>query len=212
LPGAGHACLTRRVPGSASHGNGAGNPGLARALRNVALLLLAVSALLTLAGLPWLRQGVAAGRLPRAVLAAPPVLLGLFVLGYAIYRLALVRAGRYPAGKALAQAGLMVLAVVLVARMTLEPAALPAAGRLERGLRSGNADLRALAAELARYRPADEGRSLIPRLVELLDDPDVEVRREAHASLVVLVGEDLGSAEGAAARWRARLGETARPR
>ncbi len=148
----------------------------------MALALLAVSAVLTLAGLPWLRAGVAAGRLPRAVLAAPPVLLGLFVVGYAIYRLALVRAGQLPAGKALAQVGLMVLALVLVARMALEPAALPAAGRLERGLRSRNPELRALAAEVARCRPASELQPVLPLLVDLLDDPDPDVRREAHAT------------------------------
>jgi hypothetical protein len=201
--------LTPGVPETSRPKNGPRIARFVRALRNLALALLAVSAVLTLAGLPWLREGVAAGRLPRAVLAAPPVLLGLFVAGYASYRLALVRAGRYPPGKALALVGLMVLAVVLVARMALEPATLPVAGRLERGLRSRNADLRALAAELARYRPASELQPLLPLLVELLDDGDPDVRREAHATLVALVGEDLGSGEGAAARWRLRLGEAA---
>jgi hypothetical protein len=176
----------------------------------VVVALLAVSTVLTLVWLPSLRAGVASGRWPWAVLAIPPVLLGAFVVGYALYRLALVRAGRYPAGKALAQLGLMVFALVLVARIAFDPGALKLpGGRLERGLRSGNPDARALAAEVARYRPPGEVRPLVPLLVELLDDPDLEVRREAHASLVAIAGEDLGSGEGAAARWRVRLGEPA---
>lgn len=170
--------------------------------------LLAVATVLTLAWLPSLRQGVAAGRWPRAALAIPPGLLAAFICAYAVYRLALVRAGRYPPGKALAQLGLMVLALLLVAGVAFDPAPLaPQRGRLERGLRSGNADVRALAAELARYRAADRVRPLVPVLVELLDDRDPEVRREARASLVAITGEDLGEGEGASARWRARFGE-----
>jgi hypothetical protein len=172
--------------------------------------LLAVSTVLTLAWLPSLRAGVASGRWPRVVLAVPPTLLGTFICGYAVYRFALVRAGRYRAGKALAQLGLMLLALGLVAGVALDPGpAVPQRGRLERGLRSGSPDVRALAAELARYRAADRVRPLIPLLVELLDDADPEVRREAHTSLVAITGEDLGQGEGASARWRARFREPA---
>lgn len=172
------------------------------------VLLLVLSAVLTLAWLPSLRAGVSAGRWPRAVLAIPPLLLGAFICGYAVYRLTLVRAGRYPSGKALAQVGLMVLALVLVGGLALEPVPpAPQEGRLERGLRSGSADVRALAAELARYRAVDRVRPLVPLLLRLLDDPDPEVRREAHTTLVAITGEDLGDGEGASARWRARFGE-----
>ena len=169
--------------------------------------LLAATTVLTLAWLPSLRAGVASGRWPRAVLAVPPVLLGVFICGYALYRFALVRAGRYSPGKALAQVGLMLLALVLVAGVALDPGPLgPQRGRLERGLRSSNPDVRALAAELARARSADRVRPLVPLLVELLEDRDPEVRREAHASLVAITGEDLGEGQAAAARWRARFG------
>jgi len=66
--------------------------------------------------------------------------------------------------------------------------------------------VRAFAAELARHRPRDEGRSLAPGLAALLDDPSPEVRRQAHASLVAIVGADAGGeGPGAAGRWRARL-------
>jgi len=178
-----------------------------RILRHLLVLLLTACAALTLAGLPAVGALVASGRWPRSVLAVPPVLLGVYTVGYAAYRLALVRAGRYPAGKALAQVGLMLLAVGIVAGITLDTGpGQRGPGRIERGLRSGDPDVRALAAELARYRPGERGESLVPRLIELLEDPDPDVRREAHASLVALTGLDLGQAAGAGARWRAATG------
>jgi hypothetical protein len=176
----------------------------------VVVALLAIATILTLACLPALRAGVAAGRWPRAVLAIPPALVGVFICGYAAYRFALVRAGRYPAGKALAHVGLMLLALGLVAGLALDPGPLgPRRGRLERALRSSDPDVRALAAELVRYRSADRVRPLVPLLVGLLGDSDPEVRREAHASLVAITGEDLGEGPDAAGRWRARFPEPA---
>lgn len=184
-------------------------PAAARRLRGVVVMLLAVSAALTLAWVPWLRGPVAAGRWPRAVLAVPPILLGAFIAVYAVYRFTLVRAGRYPAGKALAQVGLMLLVLGVVAGVALDPGPLARRpGRLERALRSGDPDVRAIAAELVRFRPPSSARPLVPRLIELLDDPDPDVRREAHASLVAVTGEDLGEDEGAVARWRARWDAT----
>lgn len=171
------------------------------------VILLVLSTALTLAWLPSLRAAVADGRWPRGILAVPPGLLGLFIVGYTAYRFSLVRAGRYPAGKALAQVGLMLLALGIVTGVALDPVQ-PAQrpGRLERGLRSGSADVRALAAELARYRPAEESRPLVPLLIGLLEDRDPQVRREAHASLVAVTGEDLGQGQEAVARWRSRFG------
>ncbi len=196
------------MPSAASEGTRPRIPSTARTLRYLVLGLLALATVLTLAWLPSLRVEVASGRLPRAVLAIPPALLAVFIGGYAAYRFTLVRAGRYPAGKALAQVGLMVLALLLVARFALDPVPpTPRGGRLERGLRSGSADVRALAAELARYRAADRVRPLVPLLVALLDDPDPEVRLEAHTSLGAITGEDLGVGEGASLRWRARFAE-----
>jgi hypothetical protein len=73
-----------------------------------------------------------------------------------------------------------------------------------RPLASTDPDVRALAAEVARYRPREEVGVVAGRLVELLDDPAPEVRRQAHAALVALAGHDAGGeGPGAAGRWRA---------
>jgi HEAT repeat protein len=74
-------------------------------------------------------------------------------------------------------------------------------------MRSEDDSVRALAAELARHRPRGEGERCAPALAELLDDPSSEVRRQAHASLVAILGSDLGGeGPGAPERWRAHLG------
>ena len=61
-----------------------------------------------------------------------------------------------------------------------------------------------MAAELVRHREAQDGRRYVPRLVALLSDPAVEVRRQARASLSAMAREDVGG-EGpdAPERWRA---------
>jgi hypothetical protein len=181
-------------------------PKAVRAARWVLLGLLILSALLTLFGLPELQREVAAGRWPRGALAGPPALLALFVVGFAAYRIALVRAGRYGAGKALVQVAVMFLVFAVVAGVVLRPAEpMPgqAAPSLARPLASSDPDVRALGAELARYRPEQEVREVAGRLIELLDDPAPEVRRQAHAALVALAGQDAGGeGPGAAGRWR----------
>lgn len=168
--------------------------------------LLIVSAILTVFALPELQREVAAGRWPRGALAGPPVLLGLFIVGFGAYRMVLVRDGRYSAGKALVQVGLMFLILAVIAGVALRPAERRAgqdAASLVRPLASTDPDVRALAAEVARYRPREEIRGVAGRLVELLDDPAPEVRRQAHAALVVLAGSDVGGeGPGAAGRWR----------
>jgi hypothetical protein len=136
------------------------------------------------------------------------VLLATFVIGYAGYRLVLVRAGRYPAGKALVQVAVMALVVGIVARAALVPTEMTepfraAPADLLGPLASSDPDVRALAAEVARHRPRAEALALVGALVELLDDPSPAVRREAHASLVAIAGHDAGGeGQGAAARWR----------
>ena len=168
------------------------------------VVLLASCVVLGVIWLPELRGEVAEGRWPRVALIVPPALLSLFIAGYAAYRWSLVRAGRYPAGKALAQVGLMLLGLGVVAGATRE--SVPGAerpGRVAWGLRSSSPEVRAMAAELARHRPPEVARSLLPRLVELLADPDAEVRREAHASLVALCGQDLGSGKESQPAWSA---------
>jgi hypothetical protein len=182
-------------------------PGFLRVLRGALVVLLALSALLTLVGLPELGEEVADGRWPSAALALPPILLALFIAGYAVYRWALVRAGRYPAGKALVQVGLMVLLLGVVAGFAIDRVSTVRARRdpITRGLRASDPGVRAMAAELVRHRPPEAVLHLAPRLVELLGDRSLEVRREAHASLVALAGADLGDGPAAAPRWRARF-------
>ena len=190
-------------------------PPVVRTARWVLAGLLIVSAALTLFGLPELQREVAEGRWPRAALGIPPTLLAVFIVGYAAYRLALVRAGRYRAGKALVQVALMFLVLAIVAGLALRPGEGPPRGQgpvaLPRPLASADPDVRALAAEVARYRPAEQGRVVAARLVELLDDSAPEVRRQAHAALVALAGSDVGGeGPGASARWREWVRSTAR--
>lgn len=183
-------------------------PRAVRIARWVLYGLLIASAMLTVFGLPELQREVAAGRFPRAALAAPPALLAIFIVGYALYRFALVRAGRYGAGKALVQVAVMFLVLAVVAGVALHPGERRVAGEgavpLARPLASTDPDVRALAAELARYRPPEQVRGVAGRLVELLDDPAPEVRTQAHAALVAAAGSDVGgSGPGAQDRWRA---------
>jgi len=183
-------------------------PRAVRVARWVLFALLLVSAALTLFGVPLLQRAVAAGRWPPFTLALPPALLAVFIAGYAAYRIALVRAGRYSAGKALVQVAVMLLVLGVVAGVALVPpeGAGPgqAAVKLERPLASSDPDVRALAAELARHRPPEQALAVAERLADLLDDPAPEVRRQAHASLVALAGADVGGeGPGAGARWRA---------
>jgi len=184
-------------------------PATVRALRWILFALLLAAAVLTLVGAPELGRAVAAGRWPRAALAIPPAALATFIAVYAAYRFVLVRAGRYPAGKALAQVGLMVIALGVVAGVVLDEVqgerAQTAAAPVELGrpLRSSDPVVRAMAAELVRYRDREAAVRYVGRLIELLDDRSPEVRRQARASLAALAGRDVGG-EGptAAARWR----------
>jgi len=157
--------------------------------------LLVASAALAL----WVSQVPEA--VPEALAAASPWVFLLFVTTFAIYRLALVRARRYPASKALFQIGTAVLFFMLLlprARVAGDPDEL---GRL---LRHGDPAVRSLAAEVVPHRP--DGQRHARLLVEQLGDADARVRAAAHASLVALAGTDLGppgDAE-AARRWKER--------
>ncbi len=206
MPGATRACFTARMPAAGSAGEGGRLPRSVRALRWILFALLLLSTVLTLVGLPELRREVAAGSFPRAALALPPAFLALFILGYAAYRFALVRAGRYSAGKAMVQTGLMVLALGVIAGIALERGQPPAAdGPVDLGhaLASADPGARAMAAELLRHRPREVGLAQVGRLVDLLGDPSPEVRRQAQASLVQLAGEDVaGEGRDVAGRWR----------
>lgn len=201
------ACFTARMSAGAREGKVGRLPSSVRALRWILFALLLLSTVLTLVGLPELQREVAAGRFPRVALALPAAFLALFILGYAAYRFVLVRAGRYPAGKALVQTGLMVLVLGVIAGIALERGQPPAGALpvdLGRALASADPDARAMAAELVRHRPREAGLAQVARLVDLLEDPSPEVRRQSRASLVQLAGEDVaGESRDASGRWRA---------
>jgi hypothetical protein len=145
------------------------------------------------------------GRRPELLLA--PVLLGLFAIGFTAYRFTLVRSGRYHAGKAFVQVGLLGLVLFLFVPGSVErwkaSGATPPVD-LTRQLRSVDPEARAMAAELVRHREPQDARRYVPRLVALLSDPSVEVRRQARGSLTAMAREDVGG-EGPDApdRWRA---------
>jgi hypothetical protein len=148
-----------------------------------------------------------AGRAARVSARVASGLLGAFAFGFALYRYLLVRAGRYPAGKAFVQVGLVAAVVVLVIGSSLERRReIPPAGPVDlgRALASPDPDARAMAAELVRHRDREASLRHVPGLIALLDDRSAEVRRQAHATLVALAGSDAGGeGEGAAARWAA---------
>jgi hypothetical protein len=169
-------------------------------------VLLLASAAATLTGIPVFEQAVREGRRPPAILMVAPALLAVFIALFALYRFALVRAGRYHAGKAFVQVGFMVLVLALLLPGSLERYRSAGVGRpvdLTRQLDSSDPEVRAVAAELARHRSRSDVLRYVPRLVALLDDPSSEVRRQARASLVSLAGRDVGGeGSGAAQRWR----------
>jgi hypothetical protein len=182
--------------------------GLVRSMRWILWALLLAAVVATLEGPALLREAAKAGRIPTGLAAVPVVLIAAFIVGYAIYRFTLVRAGRYPAGKAMMQLALMSLFLALMVRWTTEPAAVDPPARpvdLARALASNEPDMRALASEVLRSRPHDEALLHAGELVALLGDPSPEVRRQAHTSLVAIVGQDLGAGPSAAERWRAAI-------
>ena len=177
-----------------------------RPARLVLYALLFVAAAATLFGQPAVEQAVREGRWPRASLVLAPALLAAFIALFAAYRFALVRAGRYHAGRAFGQVGLMVLVLALALPGSLDRWRAARTARsvdLARHLASGDAEERALAAELARHREREEAVRYVPKLLALLEDPSPEVRRQARESLVALAGSDFGG-EGldAPERWR----------
>ena len=160
-----------------------------------------------------LASGAALIGLPRAeaggwstwLRLVPVLLLLLFIGGYATYRFTLVRAGHYPAGKALVRVGALVLLTGAIAGIALDrPAGPPPPAGLDLAepLASAEPLARAVACELLRHRPRPEALGQVPRLIALLDDQSPLVRREAHATLVALAGRDMGDGDGAADRWR----------
>jgi len=184
----------------------AGVPAIIRRGRLFLYVLLLAAVLVTLFGAPAVEQAVREGRAPRFLLVAPPLLLATFIVLFALYRFALVRAGRYNAGKAFVQVGLMVLVLSLAVPGSLErwrAAGTVRSVDLGRYMSSPDAEARAMAAELARHRDRTAALRYVPRLLDLLDDPSPEVRRQARTSLTELAGADEGGdGPDAPRRWR----------
>lgn len=171
---------------------------LGPALAGGLYLLLVASAILALGARRF------PGLLPEKLEIVAPTLFLVFLICFALYRLAVVRAKRYPAFKAFFQIGAAVLFFTLL---------LPGAknrydgpvDEVEMLLSDGNPRVRALAAEVVRYRA--EGLKYGPLLVRALRDDDPRVRQEAHRSLVILAGQDLGGPddEQAVKAWEKRF-------
>ena len=144
------------------------------------------------------------GRLPIALERVTPWVFAVFVACFAVYRFGLASAPQVPGkqgffpGRA-GGGGLPAAAALVPGALSSRPGRRSARRWwiLTRGLR-------ALAAEVARL-PA-RGTGVCSALVQALSDPDPTVRAQAHASLVRLDGEDLGSpdAPGAVEAWRQR--------
>ncbi len=146
------------------------------------------------------------GRLPGEVERVTPFVFGAFVALFAAYRFVLVRSRKYPSFKAFYQVGLAVVVFLLLLPAARAGYVPPPGQGLQADLQdSSSARVRALAAEVARYRP-DPAR-YAPALVTALEDEDPEVRLEAHRSLVQIAGVDLGGPKtaGAIQRWRERF-------
>jgi hypothetical protein len=127
-----------------------------------------------------------------------------FAVVFTLYRLTLVRAKKYPVSKAFFQIGAAILFFTL-----LLPRGGPMAAQrdsLERLISDSDPRVRALAVEVAAYRP--DGPRYAPRVARALEDPDEAVREHAHAALVKLnSGTDLGPPSDAAAlkAWKDRF-------
>jgi hypothetical protein len=172
-----------------------------RILRPALYALLVASALLTF----WAGADIGGRELPRWAASAAPVLFAMFLVVFAVYRLALVRAKKYPAATGLFQVGLGALVWVLLLPGTRQRIGSDPGDDVQVLLRSSDPRVRALAAEVAGYRGA---ANYAADLVDRLDDPDAAARRAAHAALVRLFGRDVTPGEeGPAAqqKWREAL-------
>ncbi|HUJ27411.1 MAG TPA: HEAT repeat domain-containing protein [Myxococcales bacterium] len=169
-------------------------------LRPALYALLVASALFTF----WSGGEIAGRALPRWTQVVAPTLFAIFIVVFAIYRFALMRAKKYPAASGFFQIGLGALIWVLLLPGTRQKFA-PAAGPVDQVptlIQSPDPRVRAMAAEVAGYRAG--GARYAGALIAHLDDGDARVREMAHASLVRLAGTDAGPT---AAAWRALAAE-----
>jgi hypothetical protein len=174
-----------------------------QALRPALYALLVLSALFTF----WAGGDIGGKALPGWTQVVAPALFATFLVVFAVYRFALVRAKRYPAATGLFQVGLGALIWVLLLPGSRQKIAPPhaSADELPALLASPDPRVRALAAELAGYRG---GPQYAAQLVEHLNDHDPRVRDRARASLVKIAGSDAAPGEqgdAAVEKWRELL-------
>lgn len=173
-----------------------GGLAFVQALRPALYALLVASALLTF----FAGSGIAGHPLPPWAMSAAPWLFAAFLIVFAVYRLALMRAKRYPAATGLFQIGLGALVWVLLlpgGRRSVSPPG-PGLDSVEALLGSTDSRVRSLAAEVAGTRP--DGARYAEHLIDRLSDSEPAVRAAARGSLTRLLGTDAGDDEGA---WRA---------
>jgi hypothetical protein len=171
-------------------------------LRPALYALLVLSALFTF----WAGGDIGGRALPPWTQVVAPTLFAAFLVVFAVYRLALVRAKKYPAATGLFQVGLGALIWVLLLPSTRQKIGRPPAAGDEMPALISASDprVRAIAVEVAGVRP--NGARYAALLIERLDDRDPAVRQRAHEALVRLAGSDAAPDEqGAAAqeKWRA---------
>jgi hypothetical protein len=144
------------------------------------------------------------GSLPLWLVPAAPWVFLAFAACFAVYRWALVRAGKYSASKAFFQVGAALFFFILLLVPRARPADEPG-DAVSALMQDADPRVRALAAEVAGYRP--DGSRYARDLVRALGDPDEAVRRQAHASLVRWAGVDLGAPSNpdAVQAWRQRF-------
>jgi hypothetical protein len=169
-------------------------------LRPALYVLLVASAFLTF----WAGGDIAGFTLPDWMRGAAPAVFALFFIVFAVYRFALVRARKYPAMAGLFQVGLTALIWVLLlpsTRQKIVPSHIiddvPAL------FSSADPRVRALAAEVAGYRP--DGAHYAASLIDRLNDADARVRERARSSLQRLAGIDAAPGEDgppAIEKWR----------
>jgi hypothetical protein len=169
-------------------------------LRPALYVLLVASAFLTF----WAGGDIAGFTLPDWMRGAAPAVFAVFLVVFAIYRFALVRARKYPAMTGLFQVGVTALIWVLLlpsTRQRIVPQHMiddvPAL------FSSADPRVRALASEVAGYRP--DGTRYAAGLIDRLNDADARVRERARSSLQRLAGIDAAPGEEgpqAKEKWR----------
>lgn len=162
-------------------------------LRLVLYLVLVVSALVTMLGLPAIERRVDATTLDPFWLLAPSLCFGIFLLVYAIDRFRLVRFRSYPSGRALFQVffGLVFLMLLLPSSIVEYRSALvsrPARDELTALMHHRDARVRAMACELAGLRSG--GGRYVQALGQALVDRNARVGAAARLALRRVTGRD----------------------